>query len=908
MPYNKCDDEFSVRIQAQASKVIVNEIQAAEILLHEYAGVSRADEPVTVGVPFPQGLVAQLKDWCLCAPDGRTMAWQVRALANWPDGTVKWASVFFLARLAPDESATFRVTSGSPPDVNGICIDENADGATVDTSCDRFMISRQGSRLFTSMGSTAKSGLSAEGVRLISRNKRGRARPANIEDLEIEEDGPLRATIRLAGALRNRTPLRFVTRLSFFAGQRIVRVETTIHNPSRARHRGGCWNLGDPGSVLMREVALDVATDMPRDRKIHWVENLDEQDFQSSAINWEIHQESSGGANWNSRNHVNREGRIPLRFRGYRVKHDGGESNGLRASPVVCLRTDDRQVNCSVTDFWQKFPSSLQVVGDRIRASIFSGECDDLHEIQAGEQTTRVMWLQFDREIENRATGLSWTHVPLVGSCAPDLYAQSRAIWCLPDAMFPVRKETTELLGQSLDGQDGFFAKREIVDEYGWRHYGDAWGDHEGGMHYDGPRPIMSHCNNQYDMLYGFLVQFFLTGDRRWWNLAAPLAQHVLDIDIYHTGHDKAAYNGGLFWHTAHYHDAGTSTHRTYSSGMKTARGQVPGGGPGDENNYSSGLLLYYYLTGERRARDAVVTLADWVLAMDSGAQHLLGLVSSAPTGFATATASSDYHGPGRGAGNSLNVLLDGYLATDDDCYLEMAEKIIRRTIHPRDDIAARDLGNAELRWSYAVHLQALARFVELMVGLERQSPMVAYARESLLHYARWMAAEERFYLDHPDELEFPTEAWAAHELRKGVVLLMAARYAQGDERQCFQKRAYELLDGGWLRLMRFETRTYTRSLAFVLQQSYFETYCRHTRFPDPTGPDFHIGVEDLQPDLAEPISFVAQKQQILDALKSPIGVLGLLYHAIRPSGWKNAIRRSWPGERLRILMNSLRS
>ena len=48
-------------------------------------------------------------------------------------------------------------------------------------------------------------------------------------------------------------------------------------------------------------------------------------------------------------------------------------------------------------------------------------------------------------------------------------------------------------------------------------------------------------------------MQFLRTGDARWWRLMDDLARHVRDIDIYHTREDKAAYNGGLFWHTNHY-------------------------------------------------------------------------------------------------------------------------------------------------------------------------------------------------------------------------------------------------------------------------------------------------------------------------------------------------------------------
>src|SRR5436853_4454991 len=53
------------------------------------------------------------------------------------------------------------------------------------------------------------------------------------------------------------------------------------------------------------------------------------------------------------------------------------------------------------------------------------------------------------------------------------------------------------------------FRSREVIDEYGWRNYGDVWADHE-EAYYDGPRPIISHYNNQYDLLHSFLIQFLL--------------------------------------------------------------------------------------------------------------------------------------------------------------------------------------------------------------------------------------------------------------------------------------------------------------------------------------------------------------------------------------------------------------
>ena len=67
-----------------------------------------------------------------------------------------------------------------------------------------------------------------------------------------------------------------------------------------------------------------------------------------------------------------------------------------------------------------------------------------------------------------------------------------------------------------------------LIDAGGWEvaNFGDIYGDHE-AVYHDGPQPMVSHYNNQYDLLLGFLVQFLVSGDLRWWQLAEPLARNV---------------------------------------------------------------------------------------------------------------------------------------------------------------------------------------------------------------------------------------------------------------------------------------------------------------------------------------------------------------------------------------------
>src|SRR5207247_1076621 len=144
------------------------------------------------------------------------------------------------------------------------------------------------------------------------------------------------------------------------------------------------------------------------------------------------------------------------------------------------------------------------------------------------------------------------------------------------------------------------------------------------------------------------LVHFLRSGDPRWWDLASPLARHVIDIDIYHTKQDRAAYNGGLFWHTDHFKDAATSTHRTYSRLNRKPGDRTYGGGPSSNHNYATGLLLYYHLTGDPTARDAVTELADWVIDQDDGAKTLFGLLDPAPTGLASSNGNPEHESLGR--------------------------------------------------------------------------------------------------------------------------------------------------------------------------------------------------------------------------------------------------------------------
>ena len=133
-----------------------------------------------------------------------------------------------------------------------------------------------------------------------------------------------------------------------------------------------------------------------------------------------------------------------------------------------------------------------------------------------------------------------------------------------------------------IEGPNSFFENREVIDEYGWRNFGEVYADHEAVKKLEG-EPLVSHYNNQYDFLNAACIHFLRSGDDRWRQLLAEGVRHIIDIDIYNTNQDRSDYNGGLFWHTDHYREAATATHRTYS--RRNESGKNYGGGPSNEHN-----------------------------------------------------------------------------------------------------------------------------------------------------------------------------------------------------------------------------------------------------------------------------------------------------------------------------------
>lgn len=723
--------------------------------------------------------------------------------------------------------------------------------------------------------------------------------PLVIGSIRKDISGEVRQVYLVNAHVQSKPSVRFQLRLTHWAGAGWLQVETRIRNTRRAKHTGCLWDLGDPGSFVFSSFEIVIGSDsIPASATTHWKAERHHA-AQSTSHEIFLRQFGSGGPAWNCANHVTASGQVGVKARGYEVASDTEQPTGNRAQPTFLVEGDSSFLAVGVPEFWQQFPGSIAAAMGTLEVGQFPALSNVTYELQGGEQKTQSFWLKTGSGTGNM-DDFDWVHdVPRLVQSADSIVSANVLPWftsvgrvsspvqtkSTPDSVHQdgtgvpscgYASRFTQYLNDATSGEFSFAARRESIDEYGWRNFGDVPADHE-QAHFAGPHAVVSHYNNQYDMIFGGILQLASTGDLKWFDLFDPLARHVMDIDIYHTTEDRATFNGGLFWHTDHYVDARSCTHRTYSTHNQKP-GQSYGGGPGCEHNYTTGLLHYHFLTGNPEARETVLSLADWVIAMDDGRNTIFGLLDNGPTGAASSTVFDDFHGPGRGPGNSINALLDGWILTGESRYLSKLEELIRRCVHPTQNPDELHLLDAEGHWSYTVFLNSLGRYLLAKRDAEQFDTMYAYSRDVMQTYGRWMAANERRTLDKPEELQYPTEAWAAQDFRKANVMRIAAACEDNAVfAAAMHEKANHINDAAWKDMTAFgDARLTARCLSILMTEGHRDVFHR-------TCEPMLIPICQAMYDIGSWSMFVPQKQRIKRLVKSPGRLLVAGVKALSP-------------------------
>ena len=263
-----------------------------------------------------------------------------------------------------------------------------------------------------------------------------------------------------------------------------------------------------------------------------------------------VYQDSSGGANWQSPNHVNRDGRVPTVIP--RIPCDGGRQRRSR----VCERrrsrqsdTGDSRITIAAPPFWEAFPKALALDQETCAVGILPRQFSDSHELQGGERTTFAFVLAVgDDPVSDEP--LAWARSPLIVSVDPDVYRAGGFVGSARGRARPRHNRSTRtwFMASLRATRHSAIAARSSTNMAGAISARST--------------PTMkpsSTCRPDLALQQSvrrhrrMASRFMQTGDARWWSAMCELAAHVTDIDLYHTTDDRAAYNGGYFWHTQHY-------------------------------------------------------------------------------------------------------------------------------------------------------------------------------------------------------------------------------------------------------------------------------------------------------------------------------------------------------------------
>ncbi|MEA3401696.1 MAG: hypothetical protein U9R79_10690, partial [Armatimonadota bacterium] len=593
----------------------------------ERAGVAREGEVATHGMPFAYGALSSVEHIRVLDAAGVEVPVQARALNHWPDGSVMFALVSFPASVEVDATAAYtveygtQVTPSAQPE-HAVSLGEDEGQIIIDTGPLHATISTERGTLFESaeLGGREMVAGDEPWAALVTTEDGTQYSSAagEVTDVQVIEEGPLRAVIRRIGrhtAVDGSTLLEFDIVQEFYAGSPMTRLSYVFTHKE------------DSGEEKLRRLRLSMPTP--------WAGSNAAVARIWHDLPYRAEAPAAGGAAVNQHDldaatitaaDMDPIEREPCRTEGWARLHDG-------AGLAVTTRW-----------WWQKWPKAVQVSSDGIMLDLVPMDShvqfsDGPFVLHQGEAIPHEVMIAFEPEGADAES--------------TDIFrAFRRRLLPAPDPEYAVATlalgEMTaenELLfpryEQHLDGMyEGYMNKREARSEYGMENYGDdtfEWGY----------GPVYTFWSNQeYDHHHGFLIEWFRSGDRRFFEIGEEAARHYEAVDCFH-------------WAPGREHLIGAPHH--HNTKHIVEEGWYPDHalrGASNGHSWVEGLLTYWLLTGDVRAEETARQMGDWYIW----------------------TVENNHYGAGgqeRGPGWTLVALSALYRLTGDERFRAAGDEIL---------------------------------------------------------------------------------------------------------------------------------------------------------------------------------------------------------------------------------------
>ena len=537
---------------------------AVALTLGETAGVGREAWPAAASVPLPRGRLRDPSVW-IAAPGGRATATQARILERWPDGSIRWLRVDFLADVAAGGQATYTLHGGPPPRAprGGIRREERAETRVLDAGPLQVTVPRGGTTL-----AELAAGPHRVPLTLPALHVEGAApATASVERVAVETAGPVCTELLVTG--RYPQGIDYEARLAVFAGQPWVRLQFTV------------TNMADAEFAPIRSLALAFAG--PFARAALGIDGMGRPFTLLGADHHELVQADAE----------------PVQV--------DGESAGRHGDGWVRAIGDDTALTVVARYFWQEYPKAIEVAADRLRVDLLAGR-DAPVLLGTGAAKTHELWVALESldGSTNPATLAAGLGAPLLALPPPDWIVASHA---LPQALAPAAPGARDFLARLATAVSKYQAnaRTERWDDgppvpctartaehprqgfYGALNWGDwnfpGYRDHADGCDAWG--------NLEYDLSEVLGLAWAATGSPLFLETLVPALRHYRDVDVIHHAPGHPQWVGLNHPHTA--------MHFTFGKPAYVDLGHT----------WTEGLVTYYRLTGETRALEAARGIAD---------------------------------------------------------------------------------------------------------------------------------------------------------------------------------------------------------------------------------------------------------------------------------------------------------
>ncbi|MDX2169821.1 MAG: glycoside hydrolase family 127 protein [Deltaproteobacteria bacterium] len=545
------------------------------ITVAEPDGIERAHWPLTVSVPLPRGALQAASQAHVTDDRGTALPTQARALAAWPDGSVRWLLVDTQVELRPRQTRQLQLRAGPPPPVAApVQVQEEGERIVVDTGALRFFVPRHHFAIVEGLAAPGKAQpvLGPLRATLEAGERVGGAEPPR--SIEILERGPLRTRIALRGSYGN--AFDYVIRVDAYAGQRFVRVLHTFIN----RHAAAF--------VSLKRITLDLP-----------IAELKPGDYHYGVVG----ERPRSGDLDDTGLHVLQLDNTHARI--------GDADAELQLAGWLELTSSRGVVGVASRWFWQEYPQSLAATRAALTMNLWAPETEPAKAgVGAAKTHELTLWLAPPRGLPPHV-GAALTR-PLVGVVDPTWIATSGA---LPQAIAP-RGATQEFARKAGEAAQRYLTRNA---QERWNDCGEVecttpglarprvgafgmwnWGDWNFRGYEDRTKGTDSWGNLEYDTTQVLALSAAVSGDPDLYDATLAAARHAADVDVIHAYPTRPEWVG--------MNHPKNPLHFSFQLG-----------GPDLGHTWTEGLVSAYWLTGDERLLEAARGIADYLVARSQG-------------------------------------------------------------------------------------------------------------------------------------------------------------------------------------------------------------------------------------------------------------------------------------------------